>query len=293
MIKFIIAARRKREDTQERYFYEWGIVHVALMVTSPAVMRLFKRYVQHYSIGGIGDDMLRHPLSDMEWDNMADHWVETHDDFMATHRVEDYVRRMQPHKFGDSNFVLALATGRVVFERPGFMNGGVKLIHFLRRKPDVPNERFNELWQGAHAELVAELNEREPIIRKYVQNRTMQIQGDSFKGSLFEKGETEGFAGIEEFWFDSLDQLARLRRDPRWKRMLDDSEAGFVDASGSFSMVTTERLIYDYTLGAASSPTAAVLNPHSLEAAIYAQGLGGWNVPAASGASLDARQTTV
>ena len=73
MIKFIIAARRKREDTQERYFYEWGIIHVALMLSAPAVMKLFRRYVQHYSIAGVGNDMLIHPLSDMEWDNMADH----------------------------------------------------------------------------------------------------------------------------------------------------------------------------------------------------------------------------
>jgi hypothetical protein len=278
MIKFIIAARRKREDTQERYFYEWGIIHVALMVTSPAVMRLFKRYVQHYSISGVTADMLRHPLSDMEWDNMADHWVETHKDFMATHRVEDYVWRMQPHKFGDSNFVLALATGNVVFEQPGFASGGVKLVHFLRRKPGVSDEQFDELWQR-HAQLVDELNAREPLIRKYVQNRALRLASDDFKGSLFEKGEVEGHAGIEEFWFHSVEQLARLARDPRWRRALDVSEAAFVDPAGTFSMVTTERVIYDYTLGAASSPKAAVLNPGSLEAAIYAQGFGGWNVP--------------
>lgn len=274
MIKFIIAARRKREDTQARYFYEWGIIHVALMITSPDVMRLFKRYVQHYSVNGVADSMLRYPLSNMAWDNMADHWIETYDDFVATHRVEDYVRRMQPHKFGDSNFVLTLTEGRVGFERPGFASGrGVKLVHFLRRKPGVSSEQFNELWQGRHAALVDGLNTDQPIIRKYVQNAALRLDGEAFKGSLFEKGEVEGHAGIEEFWFDSLDDLARLAGDERWKRALDQSESGFVDPAGSFSMVTTERVVYDYTLGAASSATAAVLNPDSLEAAVYRQEL--------------------
>ena len=52
-----------------------------------------------------------------------------------------------------------------------------------------------------------------------------------------------------------------------------------VDPAGSFSMVTTERVIYDYTRGAESSPVPAVLEPDSLEAAIDGQGYRGWNVP--------------
>ena len=98
MINFIIAARRKPEDTQERYFYEWGIVHVALMISTPQVMQLFKRYVQHYSVSGVTDDMLIHPLSPMAWDNMAEHLVESYDDFVASTRVADYVARMRPDR---------------------------------------------------------------------------------------------------------------------------------------------------------------------------------------------------
>ncbi len=48
MMKFMLAARRKPDETQEQYFYEWGIIHVALMITTPLIAA-FKRYVQHYS----------------------------------------------------------------------------------------------------------------------------------------------------------------------------------------------------------------------------------------------------
>src|SRR3972149_5817249 len=102
MLKFMLAARRKPQDTQERYFYEWGIIHVALMVTSPSVMNTFRRYVQHYSISGIADDRLDGPKNMVE----------------SLH-ANDYVQRMQPHMFGDKEFVLSLTTGEVIHEDLG------------------------------------------------------------------------------------------------------------------------------------------------------------------------------
>ena len=112
-----------------------------------------------------------------------------------------------------------------------------------------------------------------------MQNRKLEVAPGNFGGSLFAQGDTEGHSGVEEFWFRSLDDLARLSRERAWREALLASEGGFVDLSGSFSMVTTERVVYDYTLGGGSSPRAAVLDPESLEAAIFAQGLSGWNVP--------------
>lgn len=282
MINFVIAARRKPEDTQERYFYEWGIIHVALMISTPQVMRLFRRYVQHYSVSGITPDMLRHPLSPMAWDNMAEHIIDTFDDFIASTRLSDYVTRMQPHKFGDSNFVLVLSRPRLVFERPGFERGrgGVKLVHFLKRRAGTTQAQFDAAWGERHARTVEELNrDRGGLVLRYAQNHKLDVPPGNFGGSLFAAGDTEGYAGVEEYWFGSVDDMAKLARDPAWRDALDSSESAFVDAAGSFSMVTTERIIYDYTRGDANSPKAAVLDPATLEGQIYAQGLDGWNIP--------------
>lgn len=280
MIKFIIAARRKPQDTQERYFYEWGIVHVALMVSSPSVMRTFRRYVQHYSIAGVSDDMLIHPLSEMAWDNMADHWMDGPENMVESLYANDYVQRMQPHVFGDKEFVLSLTSGEVMYEEEGFTAGGVKLIHFLDKQPELSLAEFNRRWRE-HARIVLAATQGQGLIRKYVQNPQLELDPELFKGSIFAHGGVNTFAGIEEFWFDSLDDLARLRRDPSINDAIRASEAGFVAPAKSFSMVTTERVIYDYTLGDKSSPPPAVLNPDSLEAAIYHQGLRDWNIPPA------------
>jgi hypothetical protein len=283
MIKFIIAARRKREDTQERYFYEWGIIHVALMVTTPSVMQTFRRYVQHYSIPGIEDDRLLHPLSPMAWDNMADHWLDGLEQMVTAVRAGDYVARMQPHVFGDKEFVLQLMEGEVLHEAAGFQSGGVKLIHFLKRDPRLTRAEFNARWRGSHAPALLAATVGPARLRRYVQNRALEFERSFFRGSIFEHGEVNGYDGVEEFWFDTVDDLSKLRHDPAILGAVRDSEAGLVDAGCSFSMVTTERVIYDYTRGADSSPQPAILNPESLEAAIFRQGLSGWNLPPAAG----------
>lgn len=280
MIKFLIAGRRRRQDTQERYFYEWAIIHTALMLSNPSSMRRFRRYAQHFSIAGVHDDILVHPLSEMQWDSFADHVLDSLDDFVNCTRDEDYLVRMKPHVFGDPAFVLALVEPRTVYEKPGFRGGGVKLIHFLKRAQGITQAQFEERW-AAHARLLLERNHHSPLIRKYVQDRPLEMPQDNFAGSLFAAGRLDACSGVEELWFRDLDDLARLRRDCAWFDAIASSEAGFVDPHGSFSMVTTERVVYDYTLGPRSSPKPAVLDPASLEAAVYAQGMSGWNVPTA------------
>jgi len=284
MMKFILAARRKPGDTQERYFYEWGTIHVALMITNPSTQRAFKRYAQHFTINGVPDDLLWHPLSPMAWDNMADHWLESFDDLVLSMRSPDYVQRMQPHKFGDDNFAVELTAGRVMYEQPEFRNGGVKLIHFLRKRPGLSDEEFERRWRTEHAPAVLRALEPLGILRKYVQNPRLPLDPGIFKGTLFEAGGVGQHAGIEEFWFSSLDDLERLRGDAGARSRIMESDRELT-AEGSFSMVTTERVVFDYVTPGRQTPTAAVLTPGTLESTIDAQGHTGFNIPRPPGAN--------
>ena len=56
MLKFMLASRSKPEHTKERYYFEWGIIHVALMVTTPTVVSTFRRYAQHFVPDGLDGD---------------------------------------------------------------------------------------------------------------------------------------------------------------------------------------------------------------------------------------------
>ena len=279
MMKFILAARRKPQDTQERYFYEWGIIHVALMITTPSVMRSFKRYAQHYSVQGVLSDSLIYPLSPMAWDNMADHWVEDIESLVLPFKSADYCERMQPHSFGDSNFALELTSTYPIYEAPGFKSGGIKLVHFLKRRAEVSQEEFVKRWRTECAPVLVKQMQRLGVLRKYQHNPQLTLNAEIFKGTLFERGGVGLYAGIEEIWLNSLRDLAVLRNDPGAYPEIRAAASKIVADEGTFSMVTTERVIYDYSVAGKESPLPAVLRSGTLEGLIDAQGYKSWNIP--------------
>lgn len=279
MMKFILAARRKPQDTQERYFYEWGIIHVALMVTTPSVMRSFKRYAQHYSVQGVSSDSLIYPLSPMAWDNMADHWVEDIESLVLPFKSADYCDRMQPHSFGDSNFALELTSTHPIYEAPDFKFGGIKLIHFLKRRAEISQEEFVNRWRTEYAPVVVKHLQRLGALRKYQHNPQLTLDAAVFKGTLFERGGVGLYGGIEEIWLNSLHDLAVLRNDAAAYREIRSAASKIVADEGTFSMVTTERVIYDYSVPGKESPLPAVLRSGTLESSIDAQGYKSWNLP--------------
>ena len=279
MLKFTLASRHKDEGTRERFFYEWSIIHVALMLTTPSTFRVFRRYVQHYGIQGITNDMLIHPFSDQDWESFADHWVERHEDVMNSVHNRDYVERMQPHSFGSHRFITGLSTFDVIYEQPGFRSGGVKLIHFLKKKAGLSQEAFNRQFHGPHASAWNHLIASKGLLRKYVQDTPVDLDPAIFKGTLFEMGSIGLYAGMEEFWFESVDALARLRREPQICKAICDSEGSFVDPAGSISMVVNERVVFDFVTPNERTPMPAVTNPDSLEAIIDRQGYKDFDKP--------------
>jgi EthD domain len=277
MLKFMLAARRRPDTPQQRYFYEWGIIHVSLMLQTPTVMDSFRRYVQHYSVSGIDNDVLIHPLSPMAWDNMADHVVDDYEAIGIPFKDQDYPNRMQPHKFGDDAFAVELLDWETLYEEPDFYAGGVKLIHWLRKRPELSHEEFNARWRQHGRTLI----EATPagLVRKLVIDKHVPMDPAVFKGTLFEFGNVGHYAGVEEIWFRSVDDLATLRRDPTLYKTLRSSYEDFVDAEDTFAMVTTERVVYDFITPGHISPKASVLTPGTLEYEVDKQGYFGWNEP--------------
>jgi EthD domain len=277
MLKFMLAAQRKPDMTRERYFYEWGIIHVALLLSTPTSIASFRRYVQHMSIDGIDNDMLIYPLSPMDWDNMADHVVDSYEAIGVPFRSDDYPNRMQPHKFGSDNFAVELLDWETLYQEEGFYAGGVKLLHWLRKKPDLSYEEFNARWRE-HGSKMMEITPR-GLIRKLVIDKHVEMDPAVFKGTLFEFGNVGHYAGVEEIWFRNVEDLAKLRKDPDLHTALRAGYDGFVADDDTFSMVTTERVVYDSFTPGHIMPEPAVLIPGTLEYAVDKQGYKGWNIP--------------
>jgi len=277
MLKFMLAGQRQPGMTRERYFYEWGIIHVALLLTTPTSISSFRRYVQHYSIDGVHNGMLIYPLSPMDWDNMADHVVDDYAAIGVPFRSEDYPNRMHPHKFGSDNFAVELLDWETLYEEEGFYAGGVKLLHWLRKKPELSYDEFNARWRE-HGKKMLEITPK-GLIRKLVIDKHVSMDPAVFKGTLFEYGNVGHYAGVEEIWFKTVEDVARLRSDPELYQALRASYDTFVLADDTFSMVTTERVIRDTITPGHVLPEPAVLVPGTLEYLVDKHGYKGWNIP--------------
>ena len=279
MIKFVLSTRRRQGDTQERFFYEWGNIHVALMLTTRSVMKTFRRYVQHFSVSDAPSAALWHPLSPMNWDNFAEHWLQRIEDLGAVLQSPDYVARMQPHSFSDGNFVIELlSAGETLFEAENFRSGGIKLINFLRRKPDLSQTDFESALRNEHGPLVVRELSKLKGFQKCVQSFRLPLDPGMFRGTLFEAGGVGQHAAIEEYWFDSMANLAALGDTPAVLNAIRQSDGRIVEATKSFSVVAKERVIFDFESPGSISPVPAILTDGSLESAVDAQGYSGWNL---------------
>lgn len=269
MIKFWITNRLAPGQSVEDMDYNWGVVHLSLMLTTTSPMNAFRRYVQHRSVDIANDADLLIPRSEMNWYGIADHWV---DDFSALVEAftPEYARRMQPHNFADSAFTLELTEGRIVVDQdePFTGRGGVKLVQFLRAREGVHLDDFNAHWQGAHADLIKADSAAGGPVRRYVQNPQLPLDPAFFAGTLFELGGTQTYAGIEELWFDDLDALLSWAGEPQRRKQLADSLGSIADLGQSFAMPVVERVVFDRTLPGAPHP--AILNPDSFEAQVVA-----------------------
>src|SRR5262245_36620210 len=269
MMKFLLVSKRPDGGTLDRMFYEWAIIHVALMLTTPTVTRVFKRYVQHYGIWDVPESQLLYPRAPERWESMADHWVETYDDLVASVSSPDYVTRMQPHRFSSSEFVIMLGSSETIFEPPDFKSGGTKLILWHRKADGLSQEAFNTAFRERRGPVVAETLKKYGL-RKYVQTVQLPLDPATFKGSLFERGSVGRYAGMEEIWLENTDDLGRLAADKNATAAIHATDAGLFAPGASFSIVMLERVAFDFVTKE-KHRIAAVQDSASLEHALFAQ----------------------
>lgn len=270
MIKWNITSRHKPGMTTERFYYEWAVIHVSLMLTNPSTVRTFRRYVQHFAFVEIPDAARLLPQHAEKWESFAEHWIDGLDAIPPSVRSEDYRGRMHPHTFSDSKMELHLLKGETVWQRDDFRSGGVKLIHALKSQPGQTLDAFEADWCGRHLPLLVETL-RPRGLRKVVADKQLRLDAAMFKGTLFEKGGVDQYAGLEELWFDSLEAALAAGTDPAVRETLAASYARCADIAVSHSMVVIERVAFDFVTPGESTPLPAVLTPGTAEARAAAE----------------------
>jgi len=131
------------------------------------------------------------------------------------------------------------------------VEGPVKLVFCLRRRPDLTRDEFQAYWGGRHGELGI-ANAEALGYSRYVQSHTLTIDlNDALQAG---RGAPEAFDGVVELTFPSLDAIAETfsgREGRRAARELLDDEQHFVDLATSPIFVVQERHMWPVDQGQA------------------------------------------
>ncbi len=105
----------------------------------------------------------------------------------------------------------------------------IKLTFCLVRLPHLTRDAFQDYWFNTHGPLVASVAETLKI-RRYVQLHSLPAEAsEALRGA---RAGPEGYDGVAELWFDSLESLAENSRRPEAQAagaMLLEDERKFID----------------------------------------------------------------
>lgn len=119
----------------------------------------------------------------------------------------------------------------------------IKLTFALVRAPHLSREAFQDYWFNTHGPLVASVKDVLGI-RRYVQMHSLPEEMSA--GLRVARGAPEGFDGVAQLWYDSLESLAANAANAAAREagaMLLEDEKRFIDHSRSPLWWGRERVI--------------------------------------------------
>ena len=122
----------------------------------------------------------------------------------------------------------------------------VKVLTFIKRKPGMSVEDFQQYWLTRHPAVVTRL----PGVRRYVQSHALP--------SSYRKGEPP-WDGIAEVWADDTDALRAMTRSAANADVQAD-EAQFIDRGTMGLIVTEDHAVIDGRPGADAVKAIEFLN---------------------------------
>ncbi|HEX7758299.1 MAG TPA: EthD domain-containing protein [Caulobacteraceae bacterium] len=120
----------------------------------------------------------------------------------------------------------------------------IKLTFCLVRRPEFTREAFQAYWFDRHAPLVASVGEVLRI-RRYVQLHSLPV--DASAALRVTRAGPEGFDGVAQLWWDSLEDMAATGADPKAAeagRLLLEDERKFIDLERSPLWWGEEKVIF-------------------------------------------------
>jgi hypothetical protein len=118
----------------------------------------------------------------------------------------------------------------------------IKLICFVKRRPDLSREEFRQHWRHHHGPLIESLPEFRRHIRRYEQNCRLDedYQREDGGGGRADPRSRSGFDGVTVQWFDAARDFFAFATEPAYRETIYTDEEKFLDR-GALSFLLCEE----------------------------------------------------
>lgn len=210
MIKMIAAVCRRPGMTHAEYIAYIHRVHAVIASENPLTLQ---RYVQnHVFDGAFGtrDDathsqvVSRDSVTELFWDSF---------DAMGATFAHPYTQqKVGPDgaNFADLRTTLSMIATEVALPVPAPGPANAKVMHFLKKAPELPLDEFFARWSQAHEQVLRD----EPLVAAALRQATQSRQDPQGDGLLkyFGGAEADRYAGVASLWFDDESSIGLFRR---------------------------------------------------------------------------------
>ncbi len=156
MIKLMIAVHRSPGITHQEAMFHLEFVHGKLVATDPAKI---VRYVQNHISDGAYGTLAAGWSGLPERDSIAEIYFHNLEDQKESTSAAYYQTVLRPDEpnFADQSSVLVMVT-RELEVKPASNAGQFKMLHYLKRAPNLSSADFLEQWNQLQATLLEHTN---------------------------------------------------------------------------------------------------------------------------------------
>jgi hypothetical protein len=231
-MKLMLCSRRHPDMDRAQFFNHLANVHGPLVKSLPECTRYIRKYVQNQTrlpADGIhAATAFRH---EQERDSVIELWFDDKQGLLQSLGESKYQTIVRPDeaRFNDLSQLLILAAREVPYKPAAGTSAICKSFDFIKRREDLSHDAFEAHW-ARHADLLLAQGGYQQYVQQASRNVVLSQEENPF-------GASAPYDGVVETWFASFDDAQRWIAWRNDSRTVLESEAQFIDAVRSFSVL--------------------------------------------------------
>ena len=239
MIKLIRMIGRGDDSvmTHDEFINHHGSAHLVLFEQCPGFVLRVQDYMQNFVVV---DEAQLSPLKTLalltDRDSLIEVWWDSVAELESSLQDSKYLELVRPDEtsFADVSGLRDVIASEHEIMRSPQSSGHIKLFTFIKRRADSSPRQFREYWQENYVQRLQEVAALSRYARRYVQNHAVPLDHEPTTTMT-------DYDCVDEFWFDSLEDLGRLCANEDWAAATSRGTRSARDASRTASVIAVEQ----------------------------------------------------